>query len=216
MKPVALIDYGVGNLLSVSRALEAAGGKVELTSSPARIRAAERIVLPGVGAFGDCMAELGRRGLVEPVLEFVRSARPMLGICVGMQILLEVGEEFGEHRGLGLIAGRVTRIPDAGADGTPHKIPHIGWNTLQPRPDAQSWRGTIFDGVEPDSPAYFVHSFTAHPLDERHRLADADYDGRTISAAVRIGNVSGTQFHPEKSGPVGLKILENFLARSAG
>jgi glutamine amidotransferase len=213
LKHVALIDYGVGNLLSVSRALEAAGGKVELTSSPARIRAAERIVLPGVGAFADCMAELSRRDLVDPVLEFARSGRPMLGICVGMQILLDVGEEFGEHSGLGLIAGRVTRIPDTGIDGAPHKIPHIGWNALLPRPDVQAWRDTIFDGVEPDSPAYFVHSFTAQPIDANHRIADADYDGRIISAAVKIGNITATQFHPEKSGAVGLKILENFVTR---
>src|SRR5262249_37576636 len=162
------------NLLSVSRALTAAGGEVELTGSAARIRAAERVVLPGVGAFGDCMAELERRELIPAVLDFVRSGRPMLGICVGMQILLETGEEFGEHAGLGLIAGRVVRIPDVGVNGMPHKIPHIGWNALLPRPDDCAWRGTIFDGIAPGSPVYFVHSFTVQPVDAHCRLADAD------------------------------------------
>ena len=211
MNQVALIDYGVGNLLSVARALEAAGGKVELTDKADRIKSAERIVLPGVGAFGDCMGELKKRSLIEPVLEFARGGRPMLGICVGMQMLLDAGEEFGEHKGLGIIAGRVALIPDSDANGARHKIPHIGWNALAPRPDGATWKGSILEGIEPGSPVYFVHSFTAHPADPAKRLADTDYGGRTISAAVRSNNVSGTQFHPEKSGAIGLRMLENFL-----
>jgi glutamine amidotransferase len=214
LKRVVVVDYGVGNLLSVSRALTAAGGEVELSGSADRIRAAERVVLPGVGAFGDCMAELQRRDLVPALLAFIGTGRPMLGICVGMQILLEASEEFGEHAGLGVIHGRVTRIPDTGVNGLPHKVPHVGWNSLLPRPDAVAWHGTMFEGIVSGSPVYFVHSFTAEPLDARYRLADADYHGRTISAAVRMENVVGTQFHPEKSGGIGLKILENFLTLS--
>ena len=208
---VIVVDYGVGNLLSVARALQTVGGQIELSGDPARIAAADRLVLPGVGAFGDCMAELGRRNLVEPVLRFAASGKPMLGICVGMQVLMEGSEEFGPHGGLALIPGRVSRIPATGTEGAPHKVPHIGWNPLLPKPNSSAWQGTIFNDVEPGATCYFVHSFTAVPADDSHRLADATYGGRVISAAVRKGNVFGTQFHPEKSGPVGLQILKNFL-----
>jgi imidazole glycerol-phosphate synthase subunit HisH len=209
---VLVVDYGVGNLLSVCRAFEACAATVELTDSVARLAAAERVVLPGVGAFGDCVHELERRALVRPILDFIASGRPLLGICVGMQMLLEVGEEFGEHAGLGLVPGRVRAIPATGADGSPHKIPHIGWSELaKPTPDTQ-WDGTILDGIPERASCYFVHSFTAEPAQPRHRLADCDYDGRCVSAALRAGNVYGTQFHPEKSGETGLRILRNFLS----
>jgi glutamine amidotransferase len=128
---VVVVDYGVGNLLSVCRALEACGAVVELTESNERIAAADRIVVPGVGAFGDCMHELERRALIRPILDFIGSGRPLLGICVGLQMLMEVGEEFGEHAGLGVVPGRVRAIPATGADGKRHKIPHIGWNALR-------------------------------------------------------------------------------------
>jgi len=212
MTRVLVVDYGVGNLLSVCRAFEACGATVELNGSPERIAKAERLVVPGVGAFGDCMNELQRRGLVQPILDSVTTGNPVLGICVGMQMMMQVGEEFGEHAGLGIAAGRVRAIPGSTSDGTPHKIPHIGWNALlKPSPETV-WDETILDGVVPGSTCYFVHSFTAEPTDDQVRLADCDYDGRRISAAVRVGNVYGTQFHPEKSGEVGLRILRNFLA----
>ena len=208
---VLVVDYGVGNLLSVCRAFEACEAAVELTDSAVRIAAAERVVLPGVGAFGDCIHELERRELVRPILDFIASGRPLLGICVGMQMLMEVGEEFGEHAGLGVVAGRVRAIPAMGTDGRAHKIPHIGWNELVKPSAATQWSGTILDGVPERSSCYFVHSFTAEPTDARYRLADCDYDGRCVSAALRAGNVYGTQFHPEKSGEMGLRILRNFL-----
>jgi glutamine amidotransferase len=208
---VLVVDYGVGNLLSVCRAFDACGAAVELTGSAMRIAAAERVVLPGVGAFGDCVHELERRELVQPILDFISSGRPLLGICVGMQMLLEVGEEFGEHRGLGVVPGRVRAIPATRADGTPHKIPHIGWNELRKPSTSTQWDGTILDGIPEGSSCYFVHSFTAEPIEARYRLADCDYDGRCVSAALRAGNVYGTQFHPEKSGELGLRILRNFL-----
>ena len=208
---VLVVDYGVGNLLSVCRAFEACEAAVELTDSAVRIAAAERVVLPGVGAFGDCIHELERRELVRPILDFIASGRPLLGICVGMQMLMEVGEEFGEHAGLAVVPGRVRAIPATGADGRPHKIPHIGWNELVKPSAATQWSGTILDGVPERSSCYFVHSFTAEPTDARYRLADCDYDGRCVSAALRAGNVYGTQFHPEKSGEMGLRILRNFL-----
>ena len=208
---VLVVDYGVGNLLSVCRAFAACGAAVELTDQVARVAAAERVVLPGVGAFGDCIYELERRGLVRPILDFIASGRPLLGICVGMQMLMEVGEEFGEHRGLAVVPGRVRAIPATRADGRPHKIPHIGWNELIKPSAATQWSGTILDGVPERSSCYFVHSFTAEPLAAGYRLADCDYHGRCVSAALRAGNVYGTQFHPEKSGDIGLRILRNFL-----
>lgn len=211
MGGVVVVDYGVGNLLSVCRAFEACQAGVELSRDAGRIAAAERLVVPGVGAFGDCMLELKRHGLERTVLDFVAGGSPVLGICVGMQMMMEVGEEFGEHQGLGVVPGRVRAIPKTTSEGLPHKIPHIGWSRLEKPTPATEWRGTILDGVEPGSTCYFVHSFTAVPADDKYRLADCDYHGQRISAALRAGNVFGTQFHPEKSGEIGLRILSNFL-----
>lgn len=211
MGGVVVVDYGVGNLLSVCRAFEACQAGVELSRDAGRIAAAERLVVPGVGAFGDCMLELKRHGLERTVLDFVSGGSPVLGICVGMQMMMEVGEEFGEHQGLGVVPGRVRAIPKTTSAGLPHKIPHIGWSRLEKPTPATEWRGTILDGVEPGSTCYFVHSFTAVPADDKYRLADCDYHGQRISAALRAGNVFGTQFHPEKSGEIGLRILSNFL-----
>lgn len=212
MTRVLVVDYGVGNLLSVCRAFEACGATVELNGNPERIASAERLVVPGVGAFGDCMSELRRRDLIQPILEYVASGNPVLGICVGMQMMMRIGEEFGEHEGLGIAPGRVRAIPGTTSDGKPHKIPHIGWNALRKPSSTTVWDGTILDGVAPGTTCYFVHSFTAEPESDEHRLADCDYNGRRISAALRVGNVYGTQFHPEKSGQIGLRILSNFLA----
>ena len=211
-KHVLVVDYGVGNLLSVCRAFEACDAVAELSGNPVRIASAERVVVPGVGAFGDCMSELRKRDLVKPIMDYVASGAPVLGICVGMQMLMQIGEEFGEHEGLGIVPGRVRAIPGTQSDGTPHKIPHIGWSPLDKPSSATDWSGTILEGIAPGSTCYFVHSFTAEPTDDRYRLADCDYHGRRISAALRAGNVSGTQFHPEKSGETGLRILRNFLA----
>ncbi len=212
-KTVTVIDYGMGNLLSVTRAFEHCGAKPELTEDPAKVAKADYLVLPGVGAFADGMAGLRLRGLIEAMRAHAETGRPSLSICLGMQMLLARSSEFGSCEGLGLIDGDVVEIPGTGADGTPHKVPHIGWTAIRP-PDGAAgdwWKGSILDGLEVGVSAYFVHSFTASPTDAQARLADADYNGRLISAAVRRGNVFGTQFHPEKSGPVGLAIIENFL-----
>lgn len=213
MPRVTVIDYGMGNLLSVSRAFVRCGAEVLISGKPKEINGAEYLVLPGVGAFADGMAGLQESGLVESIKQFVGTGRPFLGICLGMQMMLETGEEFGSHDGLGLIPGRVIAIPSTGADGQCHKIPHIGWNRLSPPSPATMWDDTILAGIEPGSSVYFVHSFTAIPSHPQHRLADCDYDGRVISAAIRSGSLYGCQFHPEKSGEVGLAILRNFLAR---
>jgi glutamine amidotransferase len=180
-----------------------------LTSDVGQIESCERLILPGVGAFGTCVAGLRSRGLVDPVLRVMDSGRPVLGICVGMQMLLDSSEEFGLHEGLKRVPGRVTAVPKTGANGEPHKIPHIGWTGLEPHKEA--WAGTIFDGVPQGAACYFVHSFAAAPTNPANVLAVADYNGLKLCAAVRAGNVYGVQFHPEKSGSVGLLILQNFL-----
>jgi len=207
---VTVIDYGMCNLYSVMQALEACGARVKLSSSPHEISTAERLVLPGVGAFQDGMNGLKAQGLVEAIHEFAEKERPLMGICLGMQMLMDRSSEFGNYEGLGLIKGNVIEIPNTARNGDPHKIPYIGWNELF-RPDGQTWEGTILNGIEEESAVYFVHSFTCVPKDGNHRLADSYYNGRKISAVIRSGNIYGCQFHPEKSGLVGLDIIRNFL-----
>jgi glutamine amidotransferase len=209
---VTVVDYGMGNLFSVSRGIERCGGRVVLADKPEMLDAAEVVILPGVGAFADGMAELRKRGLVDALKKVASDNRPLLGICLGMQMLLDTGKEFGVHEGLGIIPGTVESIPTTGADGRPHKIPHIGWNALVRPAKCATWEDSILAGVPEKSFVYFVHSFTPMPVHEENRLADCYYDGRRISAAIRTGHVFGTQFHPEKSGPIGLHILRNFLA----
>lgn len=212
MSSVTIIDYGIGNILSVQRACEDQGAEVIITNLPQKIEQAEHLILPGVGAFADGMAGLRERNLIDPIIKFAKQNRPFLGICLGMQMMLEIGEEFGEHEGLGLIPGRVTRIADTGVDGHYHKIPHIGWNELLKPTENVVWKDTILSGIEPGAEVYFVHSFTAEPTYQDNRLADSFYDGRLISSMIRSGNLYGCQFHPEKSGSIGLNIIKNFLS----
>jgi glutamine amidotransferase len=211
-KKVAVVDYGIGNIFSVSRAVEHFGAEVVLSGEPAVLLDAPRLILPGVGAFANGMRGLRERGLVEPLREYAASGRPFLGICLGMQMLLATSEEFGSHEGLGVIPGKVVAISGRGPDGAPMKIPHIGWNGLE-RPAARDgWDGTILEGLPDRTSAYFVHSFGVVPEAEADRLADTWHGDCRISAAIQRGNVSGCQFHPEKSGPAGLRIIRNFLA----
>lgn len=210
---VVVVDYGMGNVLSVCRAIERCDAEPLLTVDASEIAGAERLVLPGVGAFGDCMAALEARELIDPIKTFVSTGRPFLGICVGMQILLDFGEEFAGAPGLGLIPGRVAQIATAKSDGTSRKIPHIGWTAVTPPPGANGiWEGTMFAGTELRTPLYFVHSFSAAPTNPEHLLAVADYQGYPVTAAVRRDNITGTQFHPEKSGPAGLQLLARHLS----
>jgi glutamine amidotransferase len=213
-RAVTVVDYGVGNLLSVARAFEYCGANVELTGNPKRIAAAERLVLPGVGAFGDCMKAFLSLDLQEPLLAFIGSGRPIIGLCVGMQMLFDHSIEFGSHAGLGIMPGNIEAIPKETSLGAPQKVPHIGWTGIRPQDLAgqASWTGTILDGLSPGEAMYFVHSYTAWPSDPNHRLADASYGGQRIAAAVARDNLNGTQFHPEKSGRAGLRLLSNFIA----
>lgn len=211
-RTVHIVDYGVGNLHSVARAVEKAGARASLASNPDSIVNADLLILPGVGAFQPCIENIRRAGFVDPILEFVRSGRPFLGICVGMQLLFEYSTEFGTHAGLGIMRGFVAPIPLVDPQGNRRKVPHIGWSTLR-RPSCRStWDGTLLEGAqEGAAAAYFVHSFSAIPSDDCDRLADVIYQDYVISAAVQRENITGFQCHPEKSGQVGISILEKFV-----
>ncbi len=198
---IAIIDYGAGNLQSVEKALRHLGCQCQITADPGELAAAQAAVLPGVGAFGDAMGQLRARGLEEPIRQFVSSGKPFLGICLGLQILFEESEESPGVKGLGLLRGKVLRLPkESGL-----KIPHIGWNSL-----AVIKPGGLFAGVEGEPYVYFVHSYYLR-AEEDVVTATAEY-GTTIHAAVQKGNLLACQFHPEKSGQVGLSLLENFKA----
>ncbi|MDC0246839.1 imidazole glycerol phosphate synthase subunit HisH [Deltaproteobacteria bacterium] len=209
MKKVSILDYGIGNLKSVRNAFEHLGANVMIATSPYHILDANSLVLPGVGSFSDGMKELVSRNLVHAIQEYAKSNRPLLGICLGMQLLFQSSEEFGEHSGLGIIPGLVKKIPDKATDGASVKVPHISWSSLETV--NKDWTNTLLcDLVEHDE-MYFVHSFTAWPTDEDDRLADTLYFGNRISAVVHKKNIFGCQFHPERSGEKGLNVLFNFL-----
>lgn len=211
---VAVVDYGVGNLLSVRRALEHCGATVVVTDDHEVLRRASKVILPGVGAFANAMAELRVRGLDEVARDIAASGVPLLGICLGMQMLLDESEEFGTTAGLGLISGKVVPVPATTTSGGAQKIPHIGWNALVVPPGRTSWAGTPLSRAKPGDAVYFVHSFMAQPADPAHRVADCLYGGAAISAVIGHRNVFGCQFHPEKSGAVGLNILRAFIEHS--
>lgn len=202
---IAIVDYGMGNLRSVQKALQQVGQDATITADAAVIARARKVVLPGVGAFGAAVVNLERAGLKAPVLDAIASGRPFLGICLGLQLLFAEGEEMGRHAGLGVIPGKVVRFPEEmRAEDRPLKIPHIGWNALRVRSDSRLLRG-----LPPGARVYFVHSYYGVPDNPAWTAATCDY-GIEFCAAVEQGNVFATQFHPEKSGDVGLRILRNF------
>ena len=202
---LTIVDYEIGNVRSLAKAFEAAGVEALRTDDAETISAASRLVLPGVGAFGACAAALRERGLFDLVAERARAGVPLLGVCVGMQLLFEASEERGEHRGLGLLPGRVVRFAAArDADGRAFKVPHMGWNRLDPQRDHPVVAGRA-DHV------YFVHSYHAAPTVPDDVLATVDY-GAPIPAVVGRGSVVGVQFHPEKSHAAGLALLRRFAA----
>ena len=203
---IAIVDYGLGNLHSVAKALRLLGCDFLFAENPQQIHEAARVILPGVGAFGDGMAGLQRCGHDEALLAFAATGRPLLGICLGAQLLLDESTEFGNHPGLGIISGKVAQIPHEKT-----KVPHVGWQRLvMPQPEA--WINSPLAQTPEGTHAYFVHSYHAIPADPAHLLAVADYHGNQVTAGVGRGNVFGFQFHPEKSGQLGLNMLRSFLA----
>jgi len=198
---IAIIDYGAGNLRSVQKGFEKNGADSLISDDPAEIRRADGIVLPGVGAFGDCYSGLAARRLTEVVRDSVRAGKPFLGICVGLQLLFTESEEGGLHPGLDIIRGPVRRFPHSDE----RKVPHMGWNQIEiVRPDCP-----LFDSVEPGSFVYFVHSYYVNPTEHDVIAAVTEY-GVTFCSAIWTKNLFGVQFHPEKSQQIGLRILGNF------
>ena len=200
---IAIIDYGMGNLHSAAKALEKVGAQVTVTRDPELVRQADKVILPGVGAFGDCMKNLNERELAPVIHEVIAAGKPFLGICVGLQLLFEGSEEDPGVAGLGIFKGMVRKIAAPGL-----KIPHMGWNNLEYRTSS-----SLFQGLPPAAYVYFVHSYHAVPTDESCITAVTDYGGQ-VTAAVGRGLVQAVQFHPEKSSAVGLKILANFKEMS--
>ncbi|MBD2847486.1 imidazole glycerol phosphate synthase subunit HisH [Paenibacillus sp. IB182496] len=197
---IAIIDYGMGNLHSVAKAVQRLGHEVTVSADEAAILAADGAILPGVGAFGDAMDNLRASGLDAVTRRYAESGKPLLGICLGMQLLFETSEEYGSHQGLGLLPGRVVRF-----EGD-YKVPHMGWNQLQfAQPDHP-----LLAGLE-EGHVYFVHSYHALPARAKHLLATTDYY-QPVTAVVGSGNVYGMQFHPEKSGELGMRLLAHFLS----
>jgi imidazole glycerol-phosphate synthase subunit HisH len=203
---VGVIDYGLGNLHSVVNACAYIGAKVGIATSGEELEDFSHLILPGVGAFGDGMKGLIKNGHVEHLKQEVEKGKPLLGVCLGAQLLLGESEEFGSHVGLGLIPGRVESIPSEKV-----KVPHVGWQRIE-APEGANWTGSILDGSSKGMWAYFIHSFHAIPSNQGDVLATCEYSGNIITAAVRRDNVTGMQFHPEKSGRLGLDILKKFVS----
>ncbi len=204
---IAIVDDGIGNIRSILNAFENQGADVTLTNDKDKILESDGLVLPGVGAFAHGMNSLDKYNLIDVIKEYVLSGKPFIGICLGMQMLFEASEEFGETKGLGVISGRVVKLPTK--DSQNEKLPHVGWNELNSR-DTQ-WPGTILENIEEGSDMYFVHSFVVQPRDSENILSTTEYSGYNFCSSVKKGNVYGCQFHPEKSGKIGLKIIKDFI-----
>ncbi|OGP16063.1 MAG: imidazole glycerol phosphate synthase, glutamine amidotransferase subunit [Deltaproteobacteria bacterium GWA2_55_10] len=197
---IAIIDYDMGNLRSVAKAFEKVGATAAVTRDPKAILNASHVVLPGVGAFKDCMRNLDEYGLIDPIIKSIESGKPFLGICLGLQLLFDESMEFGRHKGLGVIKGKVVRFPE----GTGLKVPHMGWNEANKRKDSP-----LLSGIEDDTFFYFVHSYYAVPEDRSVDLTTTGY-GMDFTSSIMKDNIMACQFHPEKSQKPGLKVLENF------
>lgn len=207
---ITIVDYQMGNLRSVQKAIESLGYQACVSSDPQQIANAESLVLPGVGGFGEAIAEIRRRDLEHPLRDYLQSGRPFLGICLGLQMLFETGYEGGTHRGLGVLSGDVVRFQLPAS----YKIPHMGWNTVQ-RPkgssdnDVSPLSANVLEGIEDGEHFYFVHSYFVRPTDRNVIALESDYGG-PFCAMIQQGSIYATQFHPEKSQGMGLRLLRNF------
>jgi len=207
MSDVVIVDYEMGNLRSVQKALERIGARAAISQDPEEVRGASRLVLPGVGAFGDAMAALRRRGLEGAIRDFIGSGRPFLGICLGLQLLFDEGFEDGRHEGLAVLGGQCVALPTglSGAGGRSLKVPHMGWNSLQ-----IERRSPLLAGLPEEFQVYFVHSYVVEPADRGVVSTLTEY-GVTFVSSIWHDNIMAVQFHPEKSQAVGLAMLENFM-----
>ena len=205
---VAIVDYGMGNLYSVQSACEYAGMSARITTSSKAILNSEAVILPGVGAFGDAMANLKKLKLIETLRQAIESGKPFLGICLGMQLLMTESEEFGRHRGLGIFKGKVVKFREAARGTETFKVPQIGWNRVFPAPE-KSWKGTLLESSDKGGFFYFVHSYYVKPADKKSVLCVSEYGGEKFCSGIQKDNVFAFQFHPERSGPAGLLIYKN-------
>ena len=215
-RKATVVDYEMGNLFSIEKAIDYVGGTAEITGDPFKIAKADRLVLPGVGAFGSAMQRLEDTGIEDAINEFAQTERPILGICLGMQLLLSESYEFGHHKGLGLIEGKVVRFKDPKPEGPHFKIPQVGWTEIElPRLNRFStptqWNRTILQGIDPGSFFYFVHSYICVPARDQDVLAESAYGEDRFCSVVWKDHIGGCQFHPEKSDNGGLLIYENLI-----
>ncbi len=206
---VAIVDYGLGNLFSISQACKHVGIDTIITSYPDSIKNADALILPGVGAFGDAMNYLMKSGLVEPIKEFVASGKPFLGICLGMQLMFTESDEFGSHQGLDLIPGKIVKFPHLDKEGNKVKVPQIQWNQISKNTEA-IWQDSPLHNIPENIFVQFVHSYYAIPDHHEHILTFTEYADINYASSVKKDNMTGFQFHPEKSGTYGLKIYENW------
>lgn len=207
MKKIVVLNYGLGNVRSVSNALRVIGAEAEVTCDEHAVAQADGLIIPGVGAFPHAIANLEQAGLIPVIHAYIDTGRPVLGICLGMQLLFERGTEFAETNGLGLIPGAIDRIPIFSGVG---RLPHIAWSVIQP---TEHGREAMFTGLsDKEMRFYFVHSYAATGVRQENLNATVNYMGQDVVAAVQKGNIWGTQFHPEKSGPAGLHVLKNFIS----
>ena len=208
MKKITIIDYGCGNILNLIRAIEFLGYEAETTRDKEKIIDSSYVILPGVGAFGTAAKQLEKYNLYNPILEYAKLNKPLLGICLGMQLLFTASYEFGIHNGLGLIEGEVTKISNK--KNKEIKIPHMGWNEIYPNNDKKEWKNKILKNILIGKSFYFVHSFVGQTKNPNSTVAICNYFNIPIPAIVSINNIFGCQFHPEKSGDNGLTVLKNF------
>jgi glutamine amidotransferase len=211
MTHAAIVDFGLGNLFSVRQACEHVGMTASITPDAEQVANADLVILPGVGAYKDAMDTLRNLGLVSVLRDYAESGRPLIGICLGMQLMMSVSHEFGTHEGLDLIQGEVLRFqPHDLPNDRRLKVPQVGWNTITPAQEDTSWPGTYLEGLEPDTHMYFVHSYYVVPQDESVTLSKTTYGNTEFCSSLQRGNVFACQFHPERSGREGLRMYANF------
>ena len=206
---IAIIDYEAGNLYSVQHACNFVGAESKITSDVREIMAADGVILPGVGAFGEAMDNLRKKGLIDPIRDFVKSGKPFMGVCLGLQLLFTQSEEFGLHQGLNLIEGEVKRFPNKNPKGKAVRVPQIGWNQIKSQ-DKNRWKKSPFKNLADNEFMYFVHSFFVTPKDKKDILSTSNYEGIEYCSSILRDNLFATQFHPEKSAQEGIKIYKNW------